>query len=86
MDHADDLSMKMTVFTKSLPQYENMFAVDGDWTVSSVVKLTDDKIDSIGYERLQTRLRLHQVTEAHISSHTLQWSSYHGFENTVEKL
>ena len=46
----------------SIEQHKNMFLVDGDWSVSSIVKLTDDKIDLIGYERLQSRLRLQKVS------------------------
>lgn len=61
MDHAEDLTVRMNVYMNSVECHENMFLVDGDWTVSSVVKLTDDKIDSVGYERLQSRLRLQKV-------------------------
>ena len=63
MENADDLMMRMIMSMKSVQQHHNMFLVDGSWTVSSVVKLTDDKIDTIGYERLQSRLRLQQVCD-----------------------
>ena len=62
MDHAENLSIRMNVFMNSIEQHKNMFLVDGDWSVSSIVKLTDDKIDLIGYERLQSRLRLQKVS------------------------
>jgi len=61
MGHAEDMTMRMTVFLNSAQQHQNMFLVDGDWVVSSAVKLTDERIDSMGYERLQSRLRLQQV-------------------------
>lgn len=67
MDHAEDLSMRLNAYLNSVPRHKNMFVVDGDWLVSSVVKLTDDKMDQIGYERLQSRLRVQKVS---VSSYT----------------
>ena len=61
MNHADDLNMYITLFQKTVQQHHNMFIVDPDWSVSSMVKLTEDKLDHRGYQRLQARLQLHEI-------------------------
>ena len=61
MSHVDDLAMRMTFLQRSIQQYRNLFVVDPDWLVSSVVHLTEDKIDHTGYERLNARLQLHEL-------------------------
>ena len=61
MEHVDDLCMKLTVSQNSFQQERNLFLVDGGWSVGSVVKLTEDRIDDVSYERLQSRLRVQQV-------------------------
>ena len=61
MSHADDLSMEMTVFQKSVQQHQNLFLLDTDWSISSIVQMTEDKVDRSGYQRLNTRLQLHEI-------------------------
>ena len=61
MSHVDDLAMRMTLIQRSIQQYKNLFVVDPDWLVSSVVHLTEDRIDHTGYERLNARLQLHEL-------------------------
>lgn len=61
MSHVDDLSMQMTLFQKTVKQHRNMFVVDSSWLISSAVRLTEDKIDQVGYERLNAKLQLHEI-------------------------
>ena len=60
MSHVDDLMMQMTCFQKDVTHYKDMFVMDSDWVVSSVVKVLDDKLDHVSYERLNSRLQLHE--------------------------
>ena len=43
MDHVNDLSMQLTLYQECVQQYKNLFVIDSDWSVSSVVKLAEDK-------------------------------------------
>ena len=61
MNHVDHLTMLMTIFNKSIQQHSNMFVLDNDWLISSIIQATEDKIDSVGYERLNARLQLHEI-------------------------
>ncbi|ELU04066.1 hypothetical protein CAPTEDRAFT_159631 [Capitella teleta] len=61
MSHVEELSMQMTVFQNSVHQHENLFLVDSDWLISSIVRVLEDKIDNAGYERLNARLQLHEI-------------------------
>ena len=61
MTHVDDLSMEMIFFQKSVQQFKDLFVVDSDWLVTSVVRILDDKIDHGGYERINARLQLHEI-------------------------
>lgn len=61
MNHVDDIIMRMIVFTKSLSLHRNLFLLDSDWSITSVIHLLDDKIDNTGYERLNARLQLHEI-------------------------
>ncbi|XP_052246071.1 ankyrin and armadillo repeat-containing protein-like isoform X2 [Dreissena polymorpha] len=60
MSHADDLTVQMTLFQKHVTHYKDMFVMDSDWVVSSVVKVLDDRLDALSYERLNSRLQLHE--------------------------
>lgn len=61
MQHIDDISMQMSIFQNSVQQYHNLFIVDSDWIISSVVRVLEDRIDNSGYERLNARLQLHEL-------------------------
>ena len=61
MSHVDNLGMTMTAYQNSVQQHKNLFLLDSDWLVSSVVRMADDKIDNAGYERLHARLQLHNI-------------------------
>ncbi|OWF40013.1 ankyrin and armadillo repeat-containing protein-like isoform X3 [Mizuhopecten yessoensis] len=60
MSFVEDLSMQMTFFQNHVQQYKDMYISEGDWLVSSVVKVLDDRINHIGYERINTRLQMHE--------------------------
>ena len=61
MNHVDGLSMQMTLFQSSIQQHRNLFVMDFDYLISSVVHLTEDRIDKLGYERLHAKLQLHEI-------------------------
>ncbi|XP_067649055.1 ankyrin and armadillo repeat-containing protein-like [Haliotis asinina] len=60
MSHVDELTMRMTFSQNAVSHHKDMYIVDADWAVSSIVKLLDDRIDHTGYERIKTRLQLHE--------------------------
>ncbi|XP_070211365.1 ankyrin and armadillo repeat-containing protein-like isoform X4 [Littorina saxatilis] len=60
MAHVESLSMHLNFFQQSVTSHKNMFVVDSEFLVSSVVSLLDDAIDHTGYERLKTRLQMHE--------------------------
>ncbi len=60
MSHVEDLTMRMTVYQNAVLHHKDMYLVDADWSVSSIIKLLDDRIDHTGYERIKTRLQLHE--------------------------
>ncbi|CAH1788258.1 unnamed protein product [Owenia fusiformis] len=61
MSNVESLSMQLTAFQKSVQQYNNLFVVDSDWIVTSLVKLTEDKLDHQTYERLNAKLQVHEM-------------------------
>ena len=61
MSNVDGLSMQMTLFQQCVQQHKNLFVVDPDFLISSVVHLTEDRVDNTGYERLNARLQLHEI-------------------------
>ena len=69
MSHVDDLMMQMTVYQNKVLHCKNIFVMDSDWVVSSVVKVLDDKLDHVSYERLNSRLQLHeQLVMEHLAN------------------
>ncbi|XP_064647682.1 ankyrin and armadillo repeat-containing protein-like isoform X2 [Lineus longissimus] len=61
MSRVEDLSMQITAFQKTVQLHHNLFVLDPDWLVSSVVHILEDKLDQHGYERLNARLQMHQT-------------------------
>ena len=61
MSNVDNINMRMTIFQNTLEMHKNLFVLDYDWSITSVVHLLDDKIDNTGYERLNARLQLHEI-------------------------
>ncbi|GFO42024.1 ankyrin and armadillo repeat-containing protein-like, partial [Plakobranchus ocellatus] len=60
MSHVENLSMQMTMTQEEVLFYKNIYFVDAHYHVSSVVRLMDNQIDHTGYERLKTRLQMHE--------------------------
>lgn len=60
MTHVDNLSMHITFFQNTVLHHKDMFIIDADYFVSSTVTMLDDAIDLTGYERLKTRLQMHE--------------------------
>ena len=58
MKHVDELALKLILSQKSVNQHQNMFLLDAEYHISSVVK--SDKIDLQTYEKVSRRLRGHQ--------------------------
>ena len=61
MHHVNDVSLKLSFFQDSVQQFKNLFVINADWTVSSVLKLMSDQLDNAGYERLHAQLQLHEL-------------------------
>ncbi|XP_053554580.1 ankyrin and armadillo repeat-containing protein [Bombina bombina] len=60
MHYAESMAIKMTCFTTQVSQYENLFVYDASYLLSNVVRLTEDHLDSVTYQHLQQRLRIHE--------------------------
>lgn len=60
MSHVDELSMHMTFYQERVTHQHDMYIAEPNWLVSSLVRMLDDSIDHTGYERLKTRLQMHE--------------------------
>ncbi|KAK3108352.1 hypothetical protein FSP39_006134 [Pinctada imbricata] len=60
MKYSEELCMQMVFYQKSVSQYRDLYVMDTGWQVSSIVRLLDDKINHDDYERINTRLQLHE--------------------------
>jgi hypothetical protein len=63
MKHVEHLSMQMTFYHNDTFNYKDLYVMDTDWLVSSIVKALDDHIDKMdhtSYERINTRLQMHE--------------------------
>ena len=58
MKHVDELALKLTLSQNTVNQHQNMFLIDANYHISSIVR--SDKIDLQSYEKLQRRLGAHQ--------------------------
>lgn len=58
MKNVDDLALKLTFMQNNIHQHQNLFLLDSEYILSSIVKT--DKIDQQSYEKLQRRLTTHQ--------------------------
>ena len=48
---------------RSVVQFKNMFLADSDWIVSSVVTDVEDRLDKLGYERLNAKLQVYLFSD-----------------------
>ncbi|XP_076094844.1 ankyrin and armadillo repeat-containing protein-like isoform X1 [Mytilus galloprovincialis] len=63
MKHVEQLSMQMTFYQNKTFNHKDLYVMDSDWLVSSIVKALDDHVDKMthtSYERINTRLQLHE--------------------------
>ncbi|KAM4626878.1 ankyrin and armadillo repeat-containing protein [Discoglossus pictus] len=60
MEYVDSMTLKMTCFTVQVEQYENLFLYDASYLLSNVIRLPEDHLDPVMYQRLQQRLNIHQ--------------------------
>ncbi|KAM9305578.1 ankyrin and armadillo repeat-containing protein [Gastrophryne carolinensis] len=60
MQHADNMTIKMSCFTTQVQQYKNLFVYDASYTLSSVIRLVEEYMDPITYQQLYQRLTIHQ--------------------------
>ncbi|XP_062862488.1 ankyrin and armadillo repeat-containing protein [Trichomycterus rosablanca] len=57
--YAENILLKMTFYSTSVHQHENLFTFEGTHSLSSLVRLTEDVLELGMYQRLQQRLTRH---------------------------
>uniref|UniRef100_A0A8C3T4I8 Ankyrin and armadillo repeat containing n=1 Tax=Chelydra serpentina TaxID=8475 RepID=A0A8C3T4I8_CHESE len=60
MQYADNILLKLTFGTIQVQQHENVCKFDAAYELSNVIRLTEDHLDTVTYQRLQQRLILQQ--------------------------
>ncbi|XP_078249689.1 ankyrin and armadillo repeat-containing protein [Pogona vitticeps] len=60
MQFVDYMLLKLTFATTEVQQYENVFTFDAKYNLSSAIRMTEDRLDTLSYQRLQQRLGLQQ--------------------------
>lgn len=60
MQFVDYILLKLTFATTEVQQYENLFRFSAAYNLGNAIRLPDDRLDSISYQRLQQRLALQQ--------------------------
>nr|DBA20119.1 TPA: hypothetical protein GDO54_015849 [Pyxicephalus adspersus] len=60
MQYANNMTIKMTCFTVQVQQYKNLFVYDASYMLSNVIRLPEEYMDPVTYQRLQQRLTIHQ--------------------------
>ena len=58
--HVDKISLRITVFQQHIFQHRNLFCIDADWFVSSIVDTNSELRDHDTYERLNNILQLQE--------------------------
>ncbi|XP_031749764.1 ankyrin and armadillo repeat-containing protein isoform X2 [Xenopus tropicalis] len=58
MQYADSITIKMTCFITDVQQCENFFIYDASNQFSTAIRLTEEYIDPVTYQRLQQRLKI----------------------------
>ncbi|XP_062974649.1 ankyrin and armadillo repeat-containing protein [Elgaria multicarinata webbii] len=71
MQFADYILLKMTFATTEVEQYENVFRFDAAYDLSNAIRMTEDRLDTYSYQRLQQRLVLQQkLVKKHLEKKT----------------
>ncbi|XP_053128970.1 ankyrin and armadillo repeat-containing protein isoform X2 [Hemicordylus capensis] len=60
MQFVDYLLLKLTFATTEVQQYENVLKFDAKYHLCNAIRMTEDRLDSVAYQRLQQRLSLQQ--------------------------
>ncbi|TFK13595.1 Peflin [Platysternon megacephalum] len=60
MQYADNILLKLTFGTIQVQQHENVCKFDATYALSNVIRLTEDHLDTVTYQRVQQRLILQQ--------------------------
>uniref|UniRef100_A0A8C3I6V2 Ankyrin and armadillo repeat containing n=1 Tax=Chrysemys picta bellii TaxID=8478 RepID=A0A8C3I6V2_CHRPI len=60
MQYADNILLKLTFGTIQVQQHENVCKFDAAYGLSNVIKLTEDHLDTVTYQRVQQRLILQE--------------------------
>uniref|UniRef100_A0A8D2IQQ6 Ankyrin and armadillo repeat containing n=1 Tax=Varanus komodoensis TaxID=61221 RepID=A0A8D2IQQ6_VARKO len=60
MQFVDYILLKLTFATTEVQQYENVFKFDAAYSLSNAIRMTEDRLDTYSYQRLQQRLVLQQ--------------------------
>lgn len=62
MTHVDNVALRIIFHQKSIQQFRNLFVVDPDWDITSVIHIVDEAFDVDSYERLALCLGRHRTT------------------------
>lgn len=62
MTHVDSLLLRIVFHQNSIQQFRNLFVVDTEWDVDSVIHIVDEGFDADSYERLALILGRHKET------------------------
>lgn len=60
MKHIGDICMQMTLYQKKVMHEKDIYMMEADMTISSIVRLLDDRMNHDDYERVNTRLQMHE--------------------------
>ncbi|XP_062819682.1 ankyrin and armadillo repeat-containing protein isoform X3 [Anolis carolinensis] len=60
MQFVEYMLLKLTFGTTEIQQHENLFLFDSAYTVTNAIRVTEDRLDTVLYQRLQQRLILQQ--------------------------
>nr|XP_022304478.1 ankyrin and armadillo repeat-containing protein-like isoform X5 [Crassostrea virginica] len=60
MKHVEDICMQMTLYQKKIMHEKDIYMMESDLMISSIVRLLDDRINHNDYERVNTRLQMHE--------------------------
>ncbi|CAM5147572.1 unnamed protein product [Eretmochelys imbricata] len=71
MQYADNILLKLTFGTIQVQQHENVCKFDAAYGLSNLIRLTEDHLDTVTYQRLQQRLILQQkLVNKHLEKKT----------------
>ncbi|KYO33714.1 ankyrin and armadillo repeat-containing protein isoform B [Alligator mississippiensis] len=71
MQYADNILLKLTFGTTQVQQHENVFKFDAIYRLTNLIRMTEDHLDTVTYQRLQQRLALQQkLVKKHLQNKT----------------